>query len=435
MTAPIDETHSPDLDCWVESARGHADFPVQNLPLGVFSVGEGPRTGGVAIGEMILDLSAAAQSPLLEGEARLAAEAASGATLNPLLALGAGPRRALRRRLSALLCDPGARAAVEAWLRPAAEATLHLPATIGDYTDFYAGIQHAENVGRLFRPDNPLLPNYKWVPIGYHGRASSIRISGGSVIRPNGQLKAPDAEAPVFGPSKRLDLELELGVWISGANALGEPVPIGRADERIAGLCLLNDWSARDVQAWEYQPLGPFLSKSLHTTISPWIVTAEALAPFRVAQPARPEGDPQPLPYLWDEADQRTGAYAVEVEAFLTTAESRRRGLAPHRLTKVPATSLYWTLAQLVTHHASNGCNLSAGDLFGTGTISGPQESSFGSLLEITAGGKRSITLQTGETRTFLEDGDEIMLSARASVPNRIPIGFGECRGTVVPNG
>jgi fumarylacetoacetase len=320
---------------------------------------------------------------------------------------------------------------VSAHLHEAARCVLHLPAAIGDYTDFYVGIHHANNVGRQFRPDNPLLPNYKHVPIGYHGRASSVRPSGVPVIRPKGQTKAPDAAAPSFGPTRRLDYELELGVWVGQGNALGEPIPIAEAAEHVVGLCLLNDWSARDVQAWEYQPLGPFLAKNFHTTVSPWVVTAEALAPFCIAQPPRPEGDPRPLDYLWDEADQAAGAYALELEVSLTTPKMREAKMAPHRLSRGPASNMYWTVAQILTHHASGGCNLNPGDLFGTGTISAPERDGFGSLLEITRGGAEPIDLPSGETRGFLEDGDEVIMQATARAPGATPIGFGACRAVI----
>uniref|UniRef100_UPI001576830D fumarylacetoacetase n=1 Tax=Sphingomonas bacterium TaxID=1895847 RepID=UPI001576830D len=311
---------------------------------------------------------------------------------------------------------------------------LGLPAAIGDYTDFYVGIHHAENVGRQFRPDAPLLPNYKWIPIGYHGRASSIRPSGVPVVRPRGQRKAPDADAPVFGPSARLDYELELGIWVGAGNPLGTPIPIAEAGEHVAGFCLLNDWSARDIQAWEYQPLGPFLAKNFHSSVSPWVVTAEALAPFRTAQPARPDGDPQPLPYLLDADDQAHGALALTLEVTLTTTRMRAEGAAPHRLSRGPATNMYWTVAQIVTHHASGGCNLQPGDLIGTGTISAASDDGFGSLLEISRGGSRPVTLAGGETRGFLEDGDEVVMTARAEAPGYVPIGFGECRARVLPS-
>ena len=429
----LDETHDPARTSWVEGADGHADFPVQNLPLGVFShAGEAPR-GGIAIGDHVLDIAALAGSELLDGEAQVAAEAMRADTLNPVLALSSAHRRALRRQVSSLLSDEGQRGAIAPLLHASADCTLHLPARIGDYTDFYAGIHHAINIGSLFRPDNPLLPNYKYVPIGYHGRASSVRVSGAPLVRPHGQLKAPDAPAPVYAPTRRLDYELEMGVWIGGANPLGTPVAIAEAPERIAGLSLLNDWSARDIQAWEYQPLGPFLAKSFLTTTSPWIVTAEALAPFRIAQPARPEGDPAPLPYLTDPDDQAAGAFAIMLEVTLRSARMREEGHAPVRLGAGPMANMYWTAAQLVTQHAANGCDLNPGDLLGTGTISGPTADSLGSLMEITRSGAQAITLPTGETRTFLENGDALFLSGRAEADGRVPIGFGPCAGIVLP--
>ncbi|MBD0276186.1 MAG: fumarylacetoacetase, partial [Acetobacteraceae bacterium] len=372
--ATLDQTHDPARRSWVEGADGHPDFPIQNLPLGVFSPsGEGTSRGGVAIGDMVLDLAALAGSGLLSGDARRAAEAGSGPALNPLLGLGSGPRRALRAAVSDLLStDGGARGRVAPMLCRAADCAMHLPAAIGDYTDFFAGIHHATNTGRQFRPDNPLLPNYKYVPVAYHGRASSVRVSGVPFKRPSGQRKPADAPAPEFGPSRRLDYELEMAIWIGPGNAPGEPIPIGEAHRHVAGYGLLNDWSARDVQGWEYQPLGPFLAKSFATTVSPWIVTPEALAPFRVPQPARAEGDPAPLPYLLDEADQRGGALDIELEVLLATPRLRQGSLPPHRLARSNARHLYWTPAQMVAHHASNGCDLRSGDLFGTGTISGP---------------------------------------------------------------
>ena len=430
----LDETHDPARTSWVATANGHADFPIQNLPFGVFSPPGGTARGGVAIGDRILDLSSAARSDLLFGSAKAAAEAGAGSTLNPLLGLAPAARRSLRQRLSELLAVGASdQAQVETWLHAASDCVLHLPAAIGDYTDFYAGIHHALNVGRQFRPENPLLPNYKHVPIGYHGRASSIRPSGAPVRRPSGQRKAPDAEAPTFGPSQRLDLELELGVWIGQGNELGQPIAIGEAGDHIAGLCLLNDWSARDFQAWEYQPLGPFLAKNFMTTVSPWIVTAEALAPFRIAQPPRPQGDPRPMAYLWDEQDQASGAYGIGLEVLISTAKMREQGLAPVSLSRGPASNLYWTLAQLVAHHTVGGCDLRPGDLLGTGTISTPDESGLGSLLELTKGGAHPIPLPTGETRTFLQDGDELTIAARANADGRVSIGFGECRGVIEP--
>ena len=420
----IDETHDPALKSWVPGADGHPDFPVQNLPYGIFSLGGGEPRPGVAIGDRLLDL--AAIGGLLPVEP-------GGHTLNAILKLPPEPRLALRRKLSNLLSDEGHRPALAPHLHDRAAATMHLPAAIGDYTDFYAGIHHATNVGRQFRPDEPLLPNYKHVPIGYHGRASSIRPSGVPVIRPRGQRRPPGADAPVFGPTARLDYELELGVWVGRGNNLGDAIPIGEAAEHIGGFCLLNDWSARDFQAWEYQPLGPFLAKNFHTTISPWVITPEALAPFHLPQPPRPDGDPRPLDYLWDEADQAGGALAIDLEVRLLTARMREAGAPPQRLSRGPASNMYWTAAQILAHHASNGCNLNPGDLLGTGTISAPSEDGFGSLLELSYGGTRPIRLPEGEERSFLEDGDEVILSATARADGYRSIGFGECRAMVLP--
>lgn len=434
----IDATHDPARQSWVPSANGHADFPIQNLPFGIFSPKGGAPRGGVAIGEEILDLGAALALGLFDAVAGEAAQAASGATLNAFFALGAQPRQALRGRLVDLLdADGPERARVErqagALLHRRADCVMHLPAAIGDYTDFYAGISHATNVGKLFRPDNPLLPNYKYVPIGYHGRASSIGVSAGVVRRPNGQRKRADEAEPTFGPSRNLDYELELGVFIGAGNALGEPIPIGAAGEHIAGFCLLNDWSARDIQGWEYQPLGPFLAKNFATTLSPWVVTPEALVPFRVAQPPRPEGDPAPLGYLLDAKDQASGALDITLEVFIETPAMQAKGLAPHRLSCGSSRDLYWTFAQMVAHHAAGGCNLNPGDLLGTGTISGPVPESFGSLLELTQGGRAPIFLASGEERRFLEDGDTIIIRGHAAREGFTSIGFGECRATILP--
>jgi fumarylacetoacetase len=435
----LDNTHDPKRQSWVASANAHPDFPIQNLPVGTFSPpGSEERRGGIAVGDMILDLGATAEAGLFAGPARDAAEATSSGSLNKLFALGEPARQALRARASELLDakDPNRKRVEEIGgrlLHRAADCTLHLPARIGDYTDFYVGIHHATNLGKVFRPDNPLLPNYKHVPIGYHGRSSSIVPSGTPVRHPSGQLKATDSPVPGFGPSQRLDYELELGIWIGAGNALGNPIPIGEADHHVAGFCLLNDWSARDIQGWEYQPLGPFLSKNFGTTISPWVVTPEALAPFRTAQDPRPEGDPRPLPYLWDDRDQREGALDLNLEVFLMTPGLREKGLQPHRLAISSTRHMYWTVAQLIAHHTSNGCNLQSGDLFGSGTISAPEATGFGSLLETTRGGQDPIRLESGEERRFLEDGDEIILFARTpTLQNFAQIGFGECRGKIV---
>ena len=303
-----------------------------------------------------------------------------------------------------------------------------MPCAIGDYTDFYAGIHHARNGGKLFRPDNPLLPNYKYVPVAYHGRASSVRVSGTPVIRPNGQRKPGNETVPSFGPCRLLDYEMEFGVWIGPGNEQGVPIPIGAAAGHIAGYCLLNDWSARDIQGWESQPLGPFLAKNFQTSISPWVVTPEALEPFRIAQEPRPDGDPAPLDYLLDARDQAQGALNLDVEVLLQTQKG-----GPFRLSLSNTKHLYWTFAQMVAHHASGGCNLNPGDLFGSGTISSPTDDGFGALLEITYGGRQPITLPNGEERRFLEDGDTVIFQARAALPGWVSIGFGECRGTVRP--
>lgn len=430
----VDHTHAPDLRSWVGTANDHSDFPIQNLPIGIFSESEGKPRAGVAIGDRIVDLAALLASGLLQGDARRFAEASTGGSLNAALALGAGPRRSLRLRLSELLREG---AAEEKLMRPclhdAASCALHMPAAVGDYTDFYVGINHATNIGKMFRPDSPLLPNYKYVPIGYHGRASSLRPSGTPVRRPKGQTKAPDAAVPTFGPSRRLDFELEIGIWVGPGNALGDPIPIDQAAGHIAGYCLLNDWSARDVQAWEYQPLGPFLAKNFGSTISPWIITPEALAPFRVAQPARPLGDPAPLPYLNDAIDQREGAFAIELEVFIRTARMKAGALPPHRISLSDTRHMYWTAAQLIAHHTCGGCNLNPGDLIGTGTISAPDSAGVGSIIEATLGGKKPIHLPNGEERSFVEDGDEIIFTARCSREQFSSIGFGECRAEILP--
>ena len=434
-----DATHDPARTSWVTSANGHAEFPIQNLPFGVFSTHGGKRRGGVAIGGAILDIAAALEAGLFSGAARDAAEAATGSTLNPLLALHGTARRALRLRLSDILdANGGERSKIESLgsrlLHNAAECALHLPTAVGDYTDFFAGIHHARKGGQISRPDNPLMPNYKYVPVAYHSRASSVRPSGEDVRRPNGQRKLPNQAEPDFGPCRNLDYELELGVWIGPGNRIGEPIPIGEAARHVAGFCLLNDWSARDIQSWESQPLGPFLAKSFRTSVSPWIITTEAMEPFRGAQPARPDGDPQPLPHLYDAADQAHGALDIECEVLLSTPAMRAAGAEPHRLCRSNTLALYWTVAQMVAHHSSGGCNLQPGDLFGSGTISGTDADSIGCLLEMTFGGRDAITLGNGETRRYLEDGDEVIFRAHCRRAGAVAIGFGECRGRIVAN-
>jgi fumarylacetoacetase len=439
VTRAIDETHNPELRSWVDSANAPTtDFPVQNLALGVFRANDGRARPGVAIGDRILDLTAAAESKLLDAdEAQILEACANEGALNPLLEAGPEQMRTLRSALSLLLRDDSAqgRAAREraaTLLVRSAEAELLAPVRIGDYSDFYTSIHHASNVGRMFRPDNALLPNYKWVPIGYHGRASSIIPSGQGVRRPSGQTRDDAQGPPVFGPSRRLDYELEIGAIIGRGNALGAPIPIASADAHIAGLCLVNDWSARDIQTWEYQPLGPFLAKSFATTISPWLVTLDALAPFRVPLAERGRDDPAPLAYLNDASDHSHGGFAIALSVWLTSERMRGEGREPFLVsTGRYESSVYWTPAQLVAHHTSNGCNLRPGDLLATGTVSGPTPESRGCLLERTWRGTEPLTLPTGETRRFLEDGDEVSMRGRCERPGFRQIGFGECRGIV----
>lgn len=432
----LDPTHDPARRSFVARANIEgADFPIQNLPLGVFRTSgqDRPRIG-VAIGDRVLDLAAALETGVIELPERLAT-ACHGSTLNGMLAEPADRRRALRPALADALLEgsrlAGDRVVQERVLRAQAEVQMALPLAVGDYTDFYASVFHAGNVGAMFRPDNPLLPNYKWVPIGYHGRASSVVVSGTPVRRPTGQSRAPDAAEPAFGPSRGLDYELELGAWIAGENALGTPVPLAEAEERLFGVCLLNDWSARDIQSWEYQPLGPFLGKNFATTVSPWVVTFEALAPFRAPMFERPAGDPAPLPYL-DTTDNRTwGGLSLELEVAILTARMRAEGQPPARLSRTNFRQMYWTLAQLLTHHASNGCNLRPGDLIASGTVSGPGRDERGCLLELSWRGKEPVTLPDGEARAFLEDGDEVVMTGWCEAPGAVRIGLGECRGTV----
>ena len=439
MIPVIDETHSPELRSWVDSANAPTtDFPVQNLALGVFRANDGRARPSVAIGDQILDLTAAVNLKLLDAaEAQLVEACASDGALNLLLEAGPKQMRSLRSALSLLLRDDSAqgktaRKHAATLLVPSADAEPLLPVRIGDYSDFYTSIHHASNVGRMFRPDNALLPNYKWVPIGYHGRASSIIPSGQGVHRPSGQTRDDSQTAPVFGPSRRLDYELEIGVVIGRGNALGAPIPIASADTHIAGLCLVNDWSARDIQTWEYQPLGPFLAKSFATTISPWLVTLDALAPFRVPLAERGPDDPAPLAYLDDASDRSHGGFAIELSVWLTSARMREERRAPFLVsTGRYASSVFWTPAQLVAHHTSNGCNLRPGDLLATGTVSGPTPESRGCLLERTWRGSEPLSLPSGEARRFLEDGDEVSMRGRCERPGYRAIGFGECRGTV----
>ncbi|HEU4587282.1 MAG TPA: fumarylacetoacetase [Gemmatimonadales bacterium] len=434
----LDATHDPSRRSWVRSANGHPDFPIQNLPFGIFrrrGTTENPRAG-VAIGDQVLDLERCVFHAALTGEAEEVARYGIAPQLNDLMAQGPAAHTELRRALSDLLtADASGRPthphADESLLVPMADAELFVPAAIGDYTDFYASVYHATNVGSMFRPDNPLLPNYKWVPIGYHGRASSIVLSGTPVRRPAGQTREDPSKPPAFGPSRRLDYELEVGLFIGRGNALGQPVPIARAAEHLFGICLLNDWSARDIQAWEYQPLGPFLAKNFATTVSPWVVTADALAPFRTAAFRRPDGDPAPLPYLASPEDQAHGGFDVTLEVALASEEMRRQGIAPMRLSRSRLADLYWTPAQMIAHHTSNGCDLRPGDLLGTGTVSGAAKDARGCLLELTWRGTEPLQLPTGEQRTFLADGDEVILRGWCEREGFARIGLGECRGMV----
>ncbi|HVF63048.1 MAG TPA: fumarylacetoacetase [Casimicrobiaceae bacterium] len=418
---PLDSTHAADLTSWVESANDpDNDFPLQNLPFGRFRADATDTLRiGVAIGDAIVDLERAGL--------------VTNTDMNALMEGGTSSRIAMRRALSnSLRNGSDARATFERALVPQSGVEVALPCRIGDYTDFYASVHHATNVGRQFRPDNPLLPNYKWVPIGYHGRASSIRPSGHSFARPNGQTKPADSDVPTLSPSRRLDYELEMGAIVARSNALGESVSIAQAEDHVFGLVLLNDWSARDIQAWEYQPLGPFLSKSFATTVSPWIVTLEALAPFRVPF-SRAGDDPAPLPYLESTRNRESGAFDVKLEVWLQTQRMKSQRHAGEKLAASNLKDAYWTIAQLVAHHTINGCNLQSGDLLGTGTLSGPSASEVGSLLELSKGGKETIRLGNGETRTFLEDGDTVILRGHCEREGFRRIGFGECRATVLP--
>jgi fumarylacetoacetase len=422
----MNETHDARLKSWIDTANeGENDFPIQNLPYGVFE----PGVIGVAIGDRILNLRACVERGLLPAEVR---EAVSASTLNFLMALDRDVRSTLRTRISELLrARAGERAVAQAALIHQNDVAMMLPATIGDYTDFYASEEHATNVGRLFRPENPLLPNYKWIPIAYHGRASSIVVSGTRIRRPSGQRKRPDADAPEFGPARSLDYELEAGFFVGRGNDLGAPLPIEYAGDHLFGMCLLNDWSARDIQAWEYQPLGPFLGKNFGTTISPWVVTMEALEPFRCGAATRRAGDPAPLPYLDSERDRRTGAIDLRLSAAILSRLMREREMDAMPLGVTNLKNLYWTPAQMLAHHTSNGCRMRTGDLLGSGTVSGAAPGEFGSLIEMTRGGAAPVTLPTGEERRFLEDDDEITLRGWCERAGYTRIGFGKCTGRV----
>jgi fumarylacetoacetase len=432
----LNHTHDPSLASWVSSANATgSDFPIQNLPFAVFRRAGSAEAyrGGVAIGDQVIDLAVLADLDLYQGDELVVVAAAAEHTLNTFMGLGPRYWRALRAALSRdLRSGAAAESALRLALVPQAEVEYALPARIGDYTDFYTSIHHATAVGRQFRPDNPLLPNYRWVPIGYHGRSSSIGVSGQSFPRPQGQLKALAATAPRLGAAQRMDYELEVGIFIGPGNRLGSPISMDQAESHVFGLCLLNDWSARDIQGWEYQPLGPFLAKNFASTISPWIVTLEALAPYRVPW-ERDAEEPQPLPYLDSPENRAAGGVDLQLEVALSTQAMQAAGMPPVTLARSNFAWSYWTVAQLVAHHSVNGCNLTPGDLFGSGTQSGPEPAQAGSLLELSNGGQNPIDLGNGESRTFLEDGDTVIMRGHCEAPGRARVGFGAVQATLLP--
>ncbi len=430
----LNDTHDPKLTSWVTSAnQKSSDFPIQNLPMGIFRrTGSEERfRGGVAIGDQILDVGQAIDAGLLEGNA---ASACMASSLNQLMAMKHKDWQDLRSQVSRLLRVGGPEEQAQPCLLPMADCEMDLPARVGDFTDFYSSINHATNVGRMFRPDNPLLPNYKYVPIAYHSRTSSIRVSGTPTRRPMGQLKSPDEEQPEFAACRRLDYETELGVFVGPGSELGTSVPLDKAEDHIFGLCILNDWSARDIQTWEYQPLGPFMAKNFCSIISPWVVTLEALAPYRIPVFQRPDEDPIPLPYLNTGNHQTSGGLDIDLEVSVLTDRMRRNGNEPRIIGRPSFKDMYWTIFQMLTHHTSNGCNLNPGDLYGSGTISGATPESYGSILEACKGGKELIDFPNDETRTFIEDGDEVIMRAWCQGKGRARIGFGECRSLIVPS-
>ena len=435
-----DDTHDPALTSWVASANApDSDFPVQNLPYGRFrpkASADGqnaPLRVGVAIGDQVLDLRLASEVCPWPSEVMPFLEPLTEGDLAAFMAMGRPAWRQLRSALSeALRTDSVLGPFLESCLLPQTDVQMVMPCAIGDYTDFYTSIHHATAIGRMFRPDNPLLPNYQWVPIGYHGRSSSIVIGGQAVRRPSGQIKTLSAPEPSLRASQRLDFELELGALVGPGNALGERIDMDNAEDHLFGLVLFNDWSARDIQPWEYQPLGPFLSKSFASSISPWVVTMEALAPFRTPF-TRPAADPQPLPYLDSAHNRAAGVIGIELEVWLQTEQMRKRGHGGDRLMQSNYADAYWTLAQLVAHHTVNGCNLRTGDLLGTGTLSGPAPGQGGSMMELSAAGKQPLTLSSGEQRSFIEDGDTVILRGACQGPGARRIGFGECRASVLP--
>jgi fumarylacetoacetase len=440
MNSRVNKTHDLALTSWVESANEPGtDFPIQNLPFGVFQrkgADETPAVG-IAIGDQILDVAACREARLFKGLSYTAALSCDVPALNSLMGLGLEYWSALRERVSELLRADGSdggdtRNIVRGALLPMSGVYMHMPAVVGDYTDFYASVYHATNVGSMFRPDNPLLPNYKHIPIAYHGRASSLCASGTPVIRPHGQTKDDRSPTPEYGPSRLLDYELEVGFFVGPGNRLGQTIPISEAEQHIFGLCIVNDWSARDMQKWEYQPLGPFLAKSFTTSVSPWIVTLEALEPFRVPSFQRPASDPQPLAYLDDPNNRERGGIDLTLEVDVATRKMREENIKPHKLSQGSFKDMYWTIGQMLTHHSSNGCNMRPADLLASGTVSGESEDSRGCLLEITWRGQKPLQLPTGEERRFLQDGDELIMRGYCEREGFARIGFGECRGVIV---
>lgn len=428
----LNETHDPNLRSW---AGDSDDFPIQNLPIAEFRPAGSDEAfrGGIAIGESLLDLAAVARLEIFQDAVQSSIVAAAKPELNEYMSLGIQAWSALRLNLSRALREGSPHEqALTACLHSLDAVEYSLPCRIGDYTDFYTSIFHATAIGKQFRPDNPLLPNYKWIPIGYHGRASSIGISPQSFVRPSGQLKAPEDDSPHLAPCKRLDYELEMGIYIGSGNELGTSIDMAGAEDHIFGICLFNDWSARDIQGWEYQPLGPFLAKSFASTVSPWIISLEALAPFRLGWD-RPSADPQPLAYLHSEVNVSSGAIDIQLEAYILSTRMADENQAPMKLSQSNFRHSYWTIAQLVAHHSVNGCNLNPGDLFGSGTQSGPLPAEAGSMLELSSAGKNPLTLPTGEKRGFLEDGDTIIFKGACDITGAVRIGFGEVRGTVLP--
>jgi len=434
----LNHTHDPAARSWLEEANGHADFPIQNLPFAVFRRANSAEAcrGGVAIGGQVIDLAALSHSGVLQGQALLACQACTLPALNDFMALGPNAWSSLRHALFALLHEDASaahQAAIRACLVPQALVKYQLPSRIADYTDFYTSIHHARNVGRLVKPDSdPLTPNFQWLPIAYHGRASSVVVGGTPFRRPMGQMMPPGAAVPTYAPCGRLDYELELGIFIGPGNAMGEPIPIAQAEEHIFGVCLLNDWSARDIQFWEMAPLGPFLGKNFCTSISPWIVSMEALAPYRLPF-SRPAGEPQPLAYLTSPANLASGVLDIQLEVLIESSRQRAAAHAPTRVARTSFRHQYWTFAQMVAQHSMGGCKLQSGDLLGSGTISGPNPGEEGAIIETTRGGQAPLTLGNGEQRAFLHDGDVVTLRGWCERPGAARIGFGECCGEVLP--